>query len=217
MAAAARQWFQSIQTNLSFKTFHISNKNPWQLKSASAFFCFTTSICRPEHLLGTKCLALQHFQQQLSKHAVWVHKEGLLSVRSHWCTQDWKAPLSRSEGIWGANAALTRRICVTLANSWQLLFQALPTPAFSFCFPSFCPCSLCRTAGTNNPQAAVIWPAMSLANLRGSKRGLVLSALLVCAVIFELGKWLVYFASLRSSMEQHISAGFMHEAWLKYL
>lgn len=118
------------------------------------------------------------------------------SVRSYWCTQDWKAPLSRSEGIWGATAALTRRICVTLGNSWQLIFQALPTPPFSFC-----PCSLSRTAGPNNPQAAVIWSAMSLANLLGSKRGLVLSALLVCAVIFEIGKWLAYFALLRSSVD----------------
>lgn len=84
---------------------------------------------------------------------------------------------------------------------WQ---TALPTSAFSFCFPSFCPCSLCRTAGTNNPQAAVIWSAMSLAHSLGSKRGLVLSALLACAVIFELGKWLVYFALLRSAMEEHM-------------
>lgn len=60
------------------------------------------------------CSTPAHSQQQLSKHAVWVHKEGLLSVHSHWCTQDWKAPFSRSEGIWGANAILTRRICVTL-------------------------------------------------------------------------------------------------------
>lgn len=42
---------------------------------------------------------------------------------------------------------------------------------------------------------------MSLANVLGSKRGLVLSALLVCAVIFELGKWLVYFALLRPLMD----------------
>lgn len=83
-------------------------------------------------------------------------------------------------------------ICVILVNSWP---QALPSSS-SFLTPSLllvsAVCSLCWTAWTNNPKTTLIshWSVMPLVNLFGSKWKLLLSALLICAVIFDLGKWL---------------------------
>lgn len=112
--------------------------------------------------------------------------------RLHWAVQkEFGVLMPLSQG----------KICVTLAEQLTARF---PSSAHSF-FLFFC-------FFFNNPQADVIWSVMSLANLFGSKRGFVLSALIVCAVIFELGKWL-FVALLRNSTdssEEQISVGLMH-------
>lgn len=112
-------------------------------------------------------------------------REASLSLPSHWPSQDSKALLSHSESIWGAPAALTR---MNLCRPGTQLTARFSTPSVSFCFPSFCPHSEPQPTGIDI--AAVIRSIMTLAKLFVSKHGLVLSALIVCAVIFELGKWL---------------------------
>lgn len=115
-------------------------------------------------------------------------REASLSLPSHWPTQDSKALLSHSERIWGAPAALTRK---NLCRPGTQLTARFSPPCVPFSFPSFCPHSQRQPTGIGT--AAVIWSIMSLANLFVSKRGLVLTALLVSAVIFELGKWPLFF------------------------
>lgn len=130
--------------------------------------------------------------QQLSKQPVRFHMEGPLSLDPHWLGQAWKPPLRLPGGIWGTNATLRRR---TLCDSGKQLTAhfARPAPSSSlFLLHSSWSLPLCWTAWTNNPLAALIscWSITPLGNMSRSKRRLVLSALLVCAIIFELGKWL---------------------------
>ena len=142
--------------------------------------------------------------QQLSKQAVRSHMEGPLSLDPHWSGQAWKPPLSQSGGIWGTNATLRRRnlcdsgkqLTVHFASSALLLLSSL-------CFPPLGFCSMCWTAWTSKPQTTLIshWSIMPLVNLLRSKRRLVLSALLICALIFELGKWLY---SLAEQFWEHV-------------
>lgn len=133
--------------------------------------------------------------QQLSKQAVLFHMEGPLwtligldSLQSlHWASQEEFGVLMPLSG---------GGICVILVNSWPLTMKALPSSSSLSPTLLLVPAvhSLGWTSWTNNPQTILIfhWSIMPLVNLCGSNWRLVLSALLICAVIFELGKWLFF-------------------------
>lgn len=117
--------------------------------------------------------------QQLNKQAVRFQMEGPRSLDPHWSGQAWKPLLSHSGGIWGTRATLRRR-----NSSKQLTSRsALLHTSHSLLLVS----AAGWTAWTNNSNTTLIirWSIMLWEKWR-----LVLHVLLICAVIFELGKWL---------------------------